>query len=853
MNKIVAALDLRSSSNEDRAQPVHRITFLNLLWTILGITAISVTIYQFNLESEIGLIRIMPIVLVGFFIHAIAPLEWRPPLFFGLTTIGLVSILGWWDGGILIFLGLSLFSLANLQVQNTIKYTLIIIFVVFLAVSRVGWVSWFDKPEVITILGALFMFRLMVYLYEIRLGDKNKNIWQKLNYFFLLPNLIFFIFPVVDYKTFTQKYYDQEAFKTYQKGIVWMANGILHLFLYRIIYYFIIPSPLEVSDPLGLLYFTGSSYALVVRLAGIFHFSAGVLCLFGYNLPPTFFHYFFAPNFNELWRRINIYWRDFMVKVFYFPIYFRLKHLGIINAIVLSILIVFVINWFLHGYQWFWIRGTFPLTIQDAVFWSIFGIGVAINSALSAKKSTKNKSNSESPGFTLQKSFLHACSVFGVFAFMSMTWSFWITEDIGAWQSMVLSAMDSGLSSYIVFTISIVLIIAFGMGLQWLLHALSRRQLNPFEMTHSARFMPVMLILFSVIFLSLPFNIEKIEDHFAFEMDPVLHTRLNKTDRERQFKGYYETLLPSPQLMDTPLEQLQRKRPDDWQNLHALDAMNTEDNILMYSIRPNLDITFKRSSFRTNSYGLRGPEISLIPKENTNRIALMGGSIELGGGVPYEETFSQIWQQGLNEHHNESTSFEVVNFAVTGYHLPEQVYLMKHKVMAFKPNVIVYTAHSNEKLRTLRGLYQIFLAGYHLEEEFIRDLILRADIEPNIDRRIFEQKLLPFADELIEWGLKIIYEIGQRQNAEMLWIYVPSGMDNSVPGEKEELMKLAKKIGFHIIDLQPYYNTMQETELMLAPWDNHLSLKAHQVYGKGLTKESLKIEGLFNSPNGLND
>ena len=34
---------------------------------------------------------------------------------------------------------------------------------------------------------------------------------------------------------------------------------------------------------------------------------------------------------------------------------------------------VFVLTWFLHSYQWFWLRGGFPMTPQDVFFWGILG------------------------------------------------------------------------------------------------------------------------------------------------------------------------------------------------------------------------------------------------------------------------------------------------------------------------------------------------------------------------------------------------------------------------------------------------------------------------------------------------
>ena len=71
-----------------------------------------------------------------------------------------------------------------------------------------------------------------------------------------------------------------------------------------------------------------STFLLYVRISGQFHLVIGMLHLFGFNLPETHHRYLLASSFTDFWRRINIYWKDFMMKVFYYPAFFRLRKLG---------------------------------------------------------------------------------------------------------------------------------------------------------------------------------------------------------------------------------------------------------------------------------------------------------------------------------------------------------------------------------------------------------------------------------------------------------------------------------------------------------------------------------------------
>src|SRR3546814_14022622 len=58
---------------------------------------------------------------------------------------------------------------------------------------------------------------------------------------------------------------------------------------------------------------------------------------------------------------IFIYWKDFMMKIFYYPLFFKLWRYGDVPAIVVATVIVFLLTWLLHSYQWFWLRGDFPI------------------------------------------------------------------------------------------------------------------------------------------------------------------------------------------------------------------------------------------------------------------------------------------------------------------------------------------------------------------------------------------------------------------------------------------------------------------------------------------------------------
>src|SRR5690606_24841182 len=138
--------------------------------------------------------------------------------------------------------------------------------------------------------------------------------------------------------------------------------------------------PAEVDDPAALSQYLVSNFLLYLRVSGLFHLVIGMLHLFGFRLPETHNRYLLASSFTDFWRRINIYWKDFMQKLFYYPMVFRLRGLGTTKALVIATLYVFFMTWFLHAYQWFWLRGTVLLVWQDVLFWAFLGVLVVLNS-----------------------------------------------------------------------------------------------------------------------------------------------------------------------------------------------------------------------------------------------------------------------------------------------------------------------------------------------------------------------------------------------------------------------------------------------------------------------------------------
>lgn len=817
------------------------ITFKSFSTIVTGLAAIFAAVYFLHLEENLNLIGICSIAFTAFTVYAFAPITVRLPLLFAVNAAAILLLLGYIEGIVLLSFALLLFTILNLPFSVRIRTIILVVFGLILAMARIEIFSIPFGNILLPILGGLFMFRSILFLHEQRFIKKQESIWMRLNYFFLLPNLIFVIFPVVDYKTFINNYYSNPASETYRKGVLLMAKGVFHLLLYRLIYYYLVPNPNDIDTVYGYLQLIVTTYALIVRIAGIFHFSAGVICLFGFDLPPTFNHYFFADSFSDLWRRINMYWRNFVIKVFYYPVYFKIKHLGTTKAIAISILISFAFNWFLHAYQWFWVRGSFLITFQDTTFWAIFGITVMLNSVYEAMPKKKKQST---PGFNFKAAMFHSLRVIGIFMFMSFLWSWWTVPSVSAWVGMLNILKTTTIPDIVNILSGLVVLLLVGSLLQFILYQYEK---SSYKISGTVTYNLSILGISILAVLAVPSVANHIGSRFHIDVDPVLHTRLNAADRELQFKGYYDTMLSGKQLLSTPLDEVQQKRPDEWLQLHTFGAIIKTNDLITKQLKPNLNIHFKGSNFQTNSLGLRDRPVTKQRPSNTLRIALLGGSIEMGTGVTTEQTYENLVEDQLNKKDvfRQFDHVEIVNFGIAGTHLPQHIARVDKVVPDYSPQVIIYTAHSDEARRVISNMYRVYVDSLEVEHEYINNLFAELNLPRTIDEATFVRTLRPRIQEFIGWGLSHIKAKTEAMGAIPVWMFVPSLDGKNTPDQDEKLYQQAKEMGFFILDLRNFNGTVPEEEIIIGSWDRHPNILGHELLAKKMEEELLNNKVLL--------
>ncbi len=146
---------------------------------------------------------------------------------------------------------------------------------------------------------------------------------------------------------------------------------------------------------------------------------------------------------------------------------------------------------------------------------------------------------------------------------------------------------------------------------------------------------------------------------------PTIETALAQSET----RGYYESILdasgnlhrnPSGKPSDV------QPPPPGWTPFCDAGLVESVAGYLLWRIKPNLDVCWNGTSFRSNSHGYRTPEVALRKPAHVYRILVLGSSNTMGHGVGDDDLYPRLLEQWLNKNGVGGLRVEVVNLAVSG-------------------------------------------------------------------------------------------------------------------------------------------------------------------------------------------
>lgn len=827
-------------------------------FTLVGLELALIVwvVHCFHIEGTTLFFRVLCLAAGGFLIHAWLPRPWRAAFFALLSLFGILLVLGWPNGAWVIGIGAGLIALCHLPLPLLVRVLLLVLAGVLLA----QWRWQFPQPFW-PVLASMFMFRLIVYLYEVGSSRRRPPLAHTLAYFFPLPNICFPLFPVLDFEKFRSTYYDDDDYAIYQSGIVAMVRGISHLLLYRVVKYYLLPAPHQLSDLPHLLLFLAANYALYLRVSGWFHIIIGILHLFGFNLPRTHHNYFLASSVSDIWRRINIYWKEFMAKVFFWPVFFRLRRWGTPVAVIGAVLWVFVVTWLLHSYQVFWLRSQLPRSF--AILWLSAGIAMVVNVLLELffKRRVQQKPKQSLAGAAGSGSFslFHealagatlALRIMATFLLVSFFWACWTlprfhlylyeratsgmitAAGVGTMLGCVVGGMAAG---------ALMRLAQRGMQMAEATMQNERQEWSALSILHSAFRMGRALLPAGVLLVMVVAAIPQVGVALGPPVAKVLATlRLEAPtpiEAALAVRGYYEELADAPSQAD-PLLSL----PDPAQKKPIprayIEITRPSDDFLERELIPSWSGEILGQRFTINSLGMRDREgIAREKPAGVCRLAFIGSSVVMGLGVSDEKPFPRQLEALLNaERSGKRRNIEVLNFGTGKSNGIHRLTLLQRKVLAFEPDAIYYVAHQDEFEGAVYHLAMLVERRNKLPA-YLQEIAQEAGVSPGTPLEQGEIRLQRFAPQIVRGVYADIVQQCRQRGTLPVWVYLPmpAGLRDAA-FDSLELIELAKQADFVVLNLDRWNVGRAQQALQADRY--HPNAAGHQLIAEKL-EEALR-------------
>ncbi len=836
--------DLAESTQQPSAR---RVSFASHYVSLL-IQALVVLylVQRFRLENELFLL-VLQVSVAGFAVHSLLPRCFRLSFFCFLSISALLYCVGLDQGGwsptltatrgaYLLGGGALLISICHLPIRYGYRVALLVLTAAGLALIRTGPFALSAVQSAWPIFAAMFTFRIMIYLYDLDTVKKKPTLQQTFSYFFTFPNLWLYVSPILDFKTFHRSYYNADEIHIYQRGILWIMRGIFHLLLWKIVYYQVYVDPARVTNGTEVAAYLLGNVALYLRLSGQFHIMTGILHLFGFHLPETHRLYFLATSVTDYWRRINIYWKDFMVKLFFYPLYTRLRRYETSTRVVAATLFVFFITWLFHPVQFFWIRGTFPVKATDTVFWALLGVLVSIGAVRELKAAGRKTLGKKT--ISWMESVTRGGRAAVTFVIITLLWSVWSCDSLTQWADLWRSA------SIETAGLMLLAMAAVFVGSLWFEGPLAGKLQSLWEGRTERGWAKPWREAVAYCCIPAALMVGSTSGHVTSRLfsaegqaiaASVFETRPNKSDEEFMVRGYYEDLADTSRFQ-TLLNDAFRNQPADWVNLEDTPAIRLVNDLRVEELVPSRETIVNGKRIAVNRHGMRDSDYDPANPDNALRIAVLGASHEMGYGVDQGETFSDLLEAKLSSSRAPgSRPIEVLNFAVNHYSPVAQVEVVKRKVLAFRPDAALFFAHREDVHIVMRYFAAALRQGVTLEEyPALERIAARAGIGAKTARFIAERKLIPYWPQMIEWAYGEIGRNFREQGIVPVWVLQEGVYPGKGSDESGRMEKWARQAGFEVWTMEDVFQGADPESLIVAPWDWHPNAEGHRMISEEL-------------------
>ena len=265
----------------------------------------------------------------------------------------------------------------------------------------------------------------------------------------------------------------------------------------------------------------------------------------------------------------------------------------------------------------------------------------------------------------------------------------------------------------------------------------------------------------------------------------------------------------------------------------------------------------RRIVYQVNRHGFRDVDVSETKPEGVVRVAVLGDSFTHGNGCHLEETFPKVAEATLGKEAPE-LPVEVLNCGVGGYNTRQQVEIMKWRVLALDPDLVVIAFYVNDVFPPRGDVPRRDEpeepAGF-LERAFtplapasrFAGLVSGWLREQRAERDHFRDFEANYREDSPGWlrvreALEDAARICAREGVELRLTIVPNPAypsANPFAAYESQVVALAAELGIEFLDVSPAVRDVSAAELIVHPHDRHGSATFNRLIGEELGRRLL--------------
>jgi hypothetical protein len=372
------------------------------------------------------------------------------------------------------------------------------------------------------------------------------------------------------------------------------------------------------------------------------------------------------------------------------------------------------------------------------------------------------------------------------------------------------------------------------------------------------------LALLTLGLLPWPSDWDKVRD----VIDSVRSPELNRVEREGHAAGYYEGLIGGRDGSGSSLSDPSQRwigNPSDYVRFKDAGVIHYRDGeFLQFELLPSVERTLFGQPFVINTFGMHDAPVTVEKHAGTFRIAVLGSSIEMGWGVKHQDTYINQLEEWLNTHSVRlgivpPRRFEVLNFGVAAYSPMQRLETLRDKVMAFRPDLVIYSATTLDIRLMEIHLCDMLRNNVDLKYDFLKQAAAKATVDPNdllvdskgkiINRDRLKRKLSPLYWALYDKTMEAIAAECRAAGLPLAMVIIPRVGTADLPEARAEPVARLKAIASHqgltVFDLSDTFDSFDPGLLEIAAWDDHPNAIGHHRLFLALARAMVKEQDLY--------